>query len=80
MTAPEAYGSSWLEVESELQLLAYTSATVMQDPSHFCDLQYHLQQHQVLKPLSQARDWTPIFMDTSQVLNMLSHNGNSLFL
>ena len=28
-------------------------------------------------PLSKARDWTPILMDTSLVLNPLSHNGNS---
>ena len=24
-----------------------------------------------------ARDWTSIPMDTSQILNLLSHNGNS---
>ena len=30
--------------------------------------------------LSEARDWTHILMDTSQVLNLMSHNGNSLAL
>ena len=28
-------------------------------------------------PLSEARDWTCIFMDTNQFLNLLNHNGNS---
>ena len=36
------------------------------------------QQYQILKPLSEARDQTHILMDTSQVCNLLSHNGNSL--
>ena len=31
-----------LEVESELQLLAYTAVTAMPDPSHICDLQPQL--------------------------------------
>ena len=37
-----------LGVESELQLLAYTTATAMQDPSHVCDLHHSLQQHWIL--------------------------------
>ena len=43
-----------LGVELELQLPAYTTATL--DPSHICDLHRSLQQHQVLSPLSEARD------------------------
>ena len=35
------------------------------------------QQHWILDPLSEARDQTRILMDTSRVLNSLSHNGNS---
>ena len=35
-------------------------------------------QCQILKSLSEARDWTCIFMDTSCVLNPPSHNGNSV--
>ena len=35
------------------------------------------QQWQILNPLSGARDQIYIFMDTSQILNPLSHNGNS---
>ena len=37
----------------------------------------HPQQHQLLHPLSEARDGTCIFMDTSRVLNPLNHSGNS---
>ena len=36
-----------------------------------------LWQCQIFNPLSEARDQTHILMDTSQVLNPLSHNGNS---
>ena len=45
-----------LGVKLELQLLAYTTAMVTQDPSHVCDLHHRLQQHQILNPLSEARD------------------------
>ena len=34
----------------------------------------------ILNPLSQARDQTPILMDTSGVCNLLGHNGNSWHL
>ena len=67
-----------LGVQSELQLPAYTTATAMQDLSHICDLHRHSQQRHILNPLSQAWDRTHILTDTSrQVLNPLSHNGNS---
>ena len=54
-----------LGVESELQLLAYTAATAMRDPSHICDLHHSSWQHHVLNPLSEARDRTCILMETS---------------
>ena len=73
-----AYGVPKLGAESELQLLAYATATP--DPSHTCDLLLNLQQHQILNPLSEARDPTYILMDTNCFLNLLSHNRNSLFL
>ena len=66
-----------LGVESKLQLLAYASAAAMLDLSHICDLHHSLWQHRILNPLGKARDQTHILMDTSQVLNPLSHNGNS---
>ena len=64
-----------LGVESELQLLAYTTATATLDLSSICNLCRSLQQHQVLNPLSEARDRTCALMDTHQVLNPLSHTG-----
>ena len=42
-----------LEVESELQLPAYTTA--MPHPNHFCDLHPSSQPRQILNPLSEAR-------------------------
>ena len=48
-----------LGVQSEIQLLAYTSATAMPDPSHGCDLHHSLPQCQILNLLSEARDRTP---------------------
>ena len=66
-----------LGVQSELWLPAYTTATAMLDLSHVCDLYHSLWQHQILNPLSKARDSTCIFMDPSQVLNPLSQNRNS---
>ena len=64
-------------VKTELQLQAYTTATIMQDLSHICDLHHSLWQHQSLNPLREARDRTHILMNTSWVPNPLSHNGNS---
>ena len=47
-----------LEMESELQLPAYTTATAKWDPSHICDLH---------TALSKARDRTRILTDPSRV-------------
>ena len=51
-----------LGVESELQLLAYATATAMPNPSLIC---CSLQQCGILNPLIEARDGTHILMDTS---------------
>ena len=68
-------------VESELQLPAYTRATATLDPSHICDLVTTVTTAHgntgSFNQLSKGRDWTCFLMDTSQILNMLSHNGNS---
>ena len=56
-----------LGVELELRLLAYTTATTMPDLSSVYDLHYSSWQHQILNPLSKARDLTHILMDTSRV-------------
>ena len=65
-----------LGVESELQLLAYATATAMPDQSQVCKLHHSLRQCQILNPLSEARDQAHILMDTS---SPLSHNGEILF-
>ena len=71
-----------LEVKSELQLPAHTTAIATPRPSHICDLHCSLWQHQILNPLSEARDRTCILMDLYGVLNNRNYNGNSreLFL
>ena len=51
-----------LGAESELQLLAYTTATALPNPSRVCDLCHWSQQCWI-----EARDQTHIFMDTSQI-------------
>ena len=67
-----------LGVASELQLPADTTATATPDPRHVCDLLHSSWQCQILNPLIEARDGTCVLMDASQVLNWLSHDGNSL--
>ena len=54
-------------VESELQLLVYTTAIAMQDPSHVFDLYHSSQQCRILNPLSEVRDRTQTLMDTSWI-------------
>ena len=51
-----------LGVKWELQLLAYTTAAAIPDPSLICNLCCSLWQCEVFKPLSQARDQTHILM------------------
>ena len=45
-----------LGVESELQLLVYTTTTAMPNPSHIYDLLCSLWQCQILNPLNEASD------------------------
>ena len=66
-----------LGVESELQLPACATATATPDPGLICDLHCSFWQRQILNPLSEARDGALILMDSSRVLNPLSHKGNS---
>ena len=57
-----------------------TAAVANRDPSQIHDLRRSLWQHQILNPLSKARDGTHIFMDTSQVLYPLNHKGILCFV
>ena len=54
--APEAYRGSRLGVKSEMELLAYATATAMQDLSHVTELHHSLWQCRILNPLSEAGD------------------------
>ena len=54
-----------LGVKSEMQLPAYTTATAMPDPSCLCDLYHSSWQCRILNPLSEAKDWTCVLMDTN---------------
>ena len=67
-----------LGVKSELQLLAYTTATATRDLSCICDLYHSSQPRWILNSLNEARDWAHIFMDPSQVCQLLSWEENSL--
>ena len=68
-----------LGTKLERQLPAYTTATATAtwDLSCICDLCWSLWQHQILNLLRKARDRIRILKDSSWVLNLLSHNGNS---
>ena len=54
-------------VQLELQPLAYTTAEATWDLSRVCDLHHSSGQHQILNPLSEARDQTRTLVDASQV-------------
>ena len=56
-----------LRVELEQQLQSYTTATATQDLSHICDLHHSSQICWIPDPLSEARDWNRILVDTSQI-------------
>jgi len=75
IAAPAAHGSSrargWIRASA-----ASHSHSQIRHPSQICDLYHSSLQCQILNPLSEARDRTRILMDTSHVLNLLSHNRN----
>ena len=56
-----------LGVKSEIQLLAYTTATATWDLSLVCNLHHSSRQHQIPDPLSEVRDQTCILMAPSQI-------------
>ena len=64
-----------LGVKSELQLPAYITATATWDPSLICDLHHCSQQHRIPNPLSEARDWIHILMDTSWICFLCATMG-----
>ena len=64
-------------VESELQLLAYTTTTALQNLTHICNLQHSSQQRQIPDPLGEVRDQTCILMDTSWIHFYCATKGTS---
>ena len=58
---------SRLGIQSELQQLAYATATATPDPSSICNLHQSSWQRWIFNPLSEARDQIRILMDTSLV-------------
>ena len=66
-----------LTPELELQLLIYTTATAMPDPSCVCDLHHSSWQHKIINSLSKARDWTGILTDASCVRYCCATTENS---
>ena len=68
-----------LGVESELQLLSYTSQPPQQwEPSHVCNLHHSSQQHWIPDPLIEARGGTHILMDSSQIHFRCATKGTPL--
>ena len=68
-----------LEAELELRLPASTTATAMQDPSPICDLHHSSWQHQILNPLSEAREGPIILTGASGVCYHCATMGTLFF-
>ena len=69
-----AYRSSQAMGQIGAHLPTCTTTTATPDLSPICDLHHSLQQCWMLYCLSKARYRTCILVNTSQVLNLLSHN------
>ena len=72
---PQHMEVPWPEVESKLQLPAYTTATAARDPSHIFDLHHSSQKRQILNPMNKARDRTHVLMGTSQIRFLCTTTG-----
>ena len=60
---PQARGS----IKAVAAGLYHNHRTVGSELNRVCDLHHSSWQHQILNPLSEARDQTHVFMDISQV-------------
>ena len=68
-----------LGAELELQLPAYATATATWDPSLICDLHHSSWQHQILNPLSKAKDPTCNLMVPSWIRFHCTTMGTPIF-
>ena len=71
-----AIAASLCQSHSNVGSEPHLQPTLHKLQNRICNLHCSLQQHQILNPLSEARDQTLILTETSKVLNLLSHNGN----
>ena len=64
-----AYGGSQARgrIGTTAASLHHSTATATPDLTLVCNLHCSSRQHQILNPLSKARDWTYILMDASQI-------------
>ena len=69
-----------LGIESELQLLAYPTATATQDPSRVCNLPHSSRQRQILSPLNKARDRTHNLMVPSWICFHGTTTGTPVYI
>ena len=67
----------WLGAESELQLLASTTATATSDVSLICNLHHSSWKRWILDSLSKAMDWTSNLMVPSQIWFQWARTGTS---
>ena len=65
--APGAYGGSQVRGRIGVTAATYTTATAMQDPGRIWDLHHSSWRHQILSPLSKARDRTCNLVVPSQI-------------
>ena len=72
-----AFSVPRLGVKLELQLLAYSTATVKPDSSHVGNIQHRSWQHRIPDPLSKSKDRTHILMDTSWIPFCCAMKGTS---
>jgi len=68
-----------LGVQMELQPPAYVTATATPDLSRICDLHHSSLQHQIVNPLSEARDWTRNLMVPNWIRFRCTTVGTPLF-
>ena len=64
---PTAYGGSQARGRNGAVAASLCTVTATWDPSCVCNLHHSSQQYHILNPLREARKWTCILMDASQV-------------
>ena len=73
MATPVSYGSSQARGQIRAVAEAYTTAMATLDLSHICNLCFSLWQHQILNPLSEARDQIGILHPHRCYVRFLTH-------